>query len=62
MKRQLNAVQKDPIVSHRALLTTECPCLSGALLQSAMQLHCILLSRRTCSGAAVMLVGKRANP
>lgn len=41
MKRQLNAVQKDPIVSHRAQLTTECPCPSGALLQicNAVALH-----------------------
>lgn len=40
MKRQLNEVQKDPTVSHRAQLTTECPCPSGASFTSALKFHC----------------------
>lgn len=62
MKRQLNAVQKDPIVSHRAQLTTECPCPSGASFTSALKFHCVFLSYHSCSRAAVMLVDSRANP
>lgn len=61
MKRQLNAVQKDLIVSHRAQLTTQCPCPSGASFSSALKFCCIFLSHHTCSRAAVLLVGRRAN-
>lgn len=31
INRQLNAVQKDPLVSHSTQLTTKSPCPSGAI-------------------------------
>lgn len=49
MKRQLNVVQKDPIVSHGAQLTTEYYCPSEAYFTSAL-FHCVFLSYNHCRG------------
>lgn len=62
MKRQLNVVQKDLIVSHRAVPTADCPCPSGASFSSALKFLCVFLTHHICSGAVQMLVRSRANP